>query len=157
MALNGIWQLKKLVVRYCDWGGSSRGMREFIQSHLPSFEKSNPQVEVVIEMMRGKLPHLRGYYRCPTVRMVDSRNVDPKDILLQAIRLRNALGLKVTKLKTRHVITTRSVQGTWKTDLRIWSQLLQALSSWITLCTLAMLDDFLIPLDRIHNLILVVC
>lgn len=121
MAHNSIWQLKKLVVRYCDWGGSSRGIREFIQSHLPSFQKNNPQVEVVTEMMRGKHPHLRGYYRCSTVRMVDSRNVDAKDILLQAIRLRNALGLKVTKLKTRHLITRQSVQGTWKTGLRFWS------------------------------------
>jgi len=119
MALNGVWQLQKLVVRYCDWGGSSRGIREFIQSHLPTFSHNNPQVEVVTEMMRGKHPHLRGYYRCKTVRMVDSRNLDPKDILLQAIRLRNALGLKVTKLKTRHMIQRPSVQGTWKTDLRI--------------------------------------
>ena len=44
---------------------------------------------------------LRGYYRRKTVRMVDSRNLDPKDILLQEIGLRKALGLKVTKLKTR--------------------------------------------------------
>lgn len=27
MALRGVWQLQKLVVNYCDWGGSSRGIR----------------------------------------------------------------------------------------------------------------------------------
>jgi large subunit ribosomal protein L43 len=37
MALNGIWQLQKLVVRYCDWGGSSRGIRcTFSSSSWPS-------------------------------------------------------------------------------------------------------------------------
>ena len=27
MAKNGVWQLRKLVLNYCDWGGSSRGAR----------------------------------------------------------------------------------------------------------------------------------
>jgi large subunit ribosomal protein L43 len=37
MALNGIWQHQKLVVRYCDWGGSSRGIRcAFSSSSWPS-------------------------------------------------------------------------------------------------------------------------
>ena len=27
MALRGVWQLQKLVVNFCDWGGSSKGIR----------------------------------------------------------------------------------------------------------------------------------
>jgi hypothetical protein len=33
MALRGVWQLQKLVVNYCDWGGSSRGIRYFDSSN----------------------------------------------------------------------------------------------------------------------------
>ncbi|KAL5563792.1 hypothetical protein UlMin_033539 [Ulmus minor] len=38
MALRGVWQLEKLIVNYCDWGGS----------------KNNPQLEVVTEVIRGQ-------------------------------------------------------------------------------------------------------
>uniref|UniRef100_A0A0D6RAN4 Large ribosomal subunit protein mL43 n=2 Tax=Araucariaceae TaxID=25664 RepID=A0A0D6RAN4_ARACU len=119
MALHGVWQLKKLVVRWCDWGGSSRGIRDFIQSQLPTFKQQNPQLEVFTVMKRGKHPHLRGYYRNKEVRFADCRNLDSEDILLQAIRLRNSLGTEVRKLKNRHETKNRSVQGTWNTDVRI--------------------------------------
>ncbi|XP_057832627.1 large ribosomal subunit protein mL43 [Cryptomeria japonica] len=119
MALNGLWQLKKLVVRYCDWGGSSRGMREFIESQLPTFKQQNPQLEVVPLLKRGKHPHLRGYYRDKTVRIDCVKNMDPEDILLRAMRFRNALGAEVRKLKNRHMTKNRSVQGTWTTATKI--------------------------------------
>ena len=38
MALRGVWQLKKLVVAYCDFSGSSRGTRFFLS--LPSLSLS---------------------------------------------------------------------------------------------------------------------
>ncbi|KAL6645608.1 hypothetical protein ACP70R_017216 [Stipagrostis hirtigluma subsp. patula] len=63
MALRGVWQLQKLVVNYCDWGGSSRGIRAFMEAHLPAFKENNPQLEVVTELVRGQHPNLKGIYR----------------------------------------------------------------------------------------------
>lgn len=33
-----------------------------MESHLPAFKASNPQLEVVTELIRGQHPHLKGLY-----------------------------------------------------------------------------------------------
>ncbi|PPD99915.1 hypothetical protein GOBAR_DD03095 [Gossypium barbadense] len=74
-----------------------------MESELPTFKEKNPQLEVVTELIRGQHPHLKGFYKNKNERVVCVKNMTPEDILLSATRLRNALGRKVVKLKTRHV------------------------------------------------------
>ncbi|KAE9464917.1 hypothetical protein C3L33_03176, partial [Rhododendron williamsianum] len=92
--------------------------RAFMELNLPAFKENNPQLEVVTELIRGQHPHLKGLYKNKNQRVVCVKNLTQDDVLLHATRLRNALGRKVVKLKTRHVTKHPSVQGTWTTDLK---------------------------------------
>ncbi|KAG4400390.1 hypothetical protein GLYMA_07G044001v4 [Glycine max] len=75
-----------------------------MESHLPMFKEKNHQLEVATELIRGQHPHLKGFYTSNMHEEYGSRRLT---------RLRNALGRKVVKLRTRHVTKHPSVQGTW--------------------------------------------
>ncbi|KAJ8565006.1 hypothetical protein K7X08_001466 [Anisodus acutangulus] len=47
---------------YCNWGGSSRGIRAFMESELPAFKEKKLQLQVVTELNRGQHPFLKGLY-----------------------------------------------------------------------------------------------
>ena len=47
MATRGVWQLRELVISYCERSGSSRGVREFLHTRLIPFASENPQLQIV--------------------------------------------------------------------------------------------------------------
>ncbi|MDP2436438.1 MAG: hypothetical protein Q8P67_11885 [archaeon] len=63
MSIAGVRQLKTLIVRYCEYGGSSKGARMFIETQLPKIKEDNPDLKVRVEKVNGKHPILVGQYR----------------------------------------------------------------------------------------------
>jgi len=78
MATRGVYQLCRLNLYYCEYGGSSRAVREFIASTSPSggrrkgaasssllaeWAASNPHVEVRVVPRNGRHPHVRAEYK----------------------------------------------------------------------------------------------
>lgn len=41
-----------------------------MENNLPIFKESNPQLEVVTELIRGQHPHLKGFYSNDTPSMI---------------------------------------------------------------------------------------
>lgn len=116
MCTRGQWHLRALTVRYCSFGGSSRGAREYVRTKLADFARENPTVRVATIVARGKHPVLEGIYDSPfkVPRVVDVKNKTVKDIAEHAQWLRDCDGSKVGKF-SRPVYTQRpSVQGEWK-------------------------------------------
>uniref|UniRef100_A0A6B2LLD5 Large ribosomal subunit protein mL43 n=1 Tax=Arcella intermedia TaxID=1963864 RepID=A0A6B2LLD5_9EUKA len=66
MSYSGVLALKRITIRYCQHGGSSRGVREFLASkEKKQFEEENPHCEVVVFKQNGKHPLLLGEYISP--------------------------------------------------------------------------------------------
>ncbi|EFN53762.1 hypothetical protein CHLNCDRAFT_136378 [Chlorella variabilis] len=119
MARRGVWQLQKLLVHYCDFGGSSRGTREFVEQILPHFQRDNPQIAIESVVRRGKHPGLQAEYLNRTTRHVDVKNQPAEEVLRQAVYLRSSLGRKAS-LQVKHRTRTQmpSIQGPWTHELQ---------------------------------------
>ncbi|KAK9865433.1 hypothetical protein WJX84_003307 [Apatococcus fuscideae] len=63
MSRRGVWQLKHLTLRYCDWSGSSKGTRDFIDHLLPQFSRENAQLKIETAVQRGRHPSWHAQYR----------------------------------------------------------------------------------------------
>lgn len=68
MARNGVWELKDILLRYCPNGGSSRGVRDFVERDLLSFAGKNPQVQFKTKIQGGHPCVYGSYGKCKTYR-----------------------------------------------------------------------------------------
>lgn len=63
MCSRGVYQLTKLSLFFCDFGGSSSGVRSLlISSQLKDFINNNPQINFDFICKRNHHPHASGDY-----------------------------------------------------------------------------------------------
>ena len=120
MATRGIPQLLQLRIVYCEHGGSSRYIRDFLQSgNILQFASQNPNVEIRCMLRPGKHPYVRGDYLSGNFKQECVKNRPVKELVEALERLKNSSGRKLKKF-TKPVITqTPSVQGVWTPMLDI--------------------------------------
>mmetsp|Transcript_59690 Transcript_59690/g.119820 ORF Transcript_59690/g.119820 Transcript_59690/m.119820 type:complete len:91 (+) Transcript_59690:36-308(+) len=90
MSIRGVRQLTGLTIRYCDWGGSSRGARDFIQQEIVKWATVNPAVEVETSIKRNKHPIVIGTYVRGEPKVINVENTDAEGIMKELQRLRNS-------------------------------------------------------------------
>ena len=115
MATRGVFQLKSLTIRYCEHGGSSRTLRQFLaDGSLASWAQNYPHLNVQIQVRNGKHPVVFGDYRTNTTQhQVCVKNYSTADIREVLHMLVSRSGRKITKF-TKPVLTdTPSIQGVW--------------------------------------------
>ena len=98
MSLRGVRQLKELLIRYSDYDGSSKGVREWMRSSLVPFASSNPELTVKAELKRCKHPIIRGTYMNGNSKTICVKNITPEEVEDFIQDLRRQIGRKVIHL-----------------------------------------------------------
>ncbi|WEW61112.1 39S ribosomal protein L51, mitochondrial [Emydomyces testavorans] len=99
-----ILQCKRLDFHYCDWAGSSRGMK---------FAAENPQIEIRISPRPHKHPVIKGHYINGREKAICVRNLEKEQILIKTNLLKEASGEKLKKVKNPVSSMNESVRGIW--------------------------------------------
>ncbi|XP_031555732.1 39S ribosomal protein L43, mitochondrial-like [Actinia tenebrosa] len=108
-----VCQLQRVTLNYCRAGGSSRGLRDFIDQNVVSFAKSNPQVAVYVRERNGKHPRIVANYLNGNSKIIDIKNMEIEDIRKWLERLRGESGVKIEKIRKPWHTDNPSIQGTW--------------------------------------------
>ena len=95
MSLKGVRQLKELVIRYSDYDGSSKGIREWMRGNLVQFAQTNPDLLVKTVLLRNNHPYVRGNYINGNDKTICIKNLQPEEITSYINDLRNQIGRKV--------------------------------------------------------------
>lgn len=116
---------------YCDWAGSSRGMKYaarfraltvsliltyrsgFIKSLLPKFAAAHPQIEFTVSPRPSKHPVIVAQYINGREKAICVRNMEPYEILKKAELLRDASGEKLRRVTKPVQSINESVRGVW--------------------------------------------
>mmetsp|Transcript_22764 Transcript_22764/g.42310 ORF Transcript_22764/g.42310 Transcript_22764/m.42310 type:complete len:160 (-) Transcript_22764:65-544(-) len=147
MATRGVFQCKKLTLFYCEHGGSSRAVREYLGSkRLWKWAQDRPSVEIAVKVRNGKHPFVKAEYLTaplasgkkpdggPVVHQICVKSKQPRnnngsdgdpyvDMIEETLtKLYNRSGRKLTKFKQPVYTQTPSIQGVWTPSLNLHLQ-----------------------------------
>eukprot|EP01133_Synstelium_polycarpum_P005664 gene5664-6539_t len=116
MSRNGTWQLKKLVLNYCDHSGSSKYVsyvRNLLPNGLQAFKDANPQIEFTEIINRGQHPMAIATYVSGKTKVVPLRGREEDKVIKHLQNLRDTSGFKPIKFGDRYIKKTDTIQGLW--------------------------------------------
>jgi len=118
LARNGVgafvFPCRKVTITYCNFGGSSQGMRDFLRLRLKSLAQTYPQVEFRILEKPGSHPVIKGEYNANELTKqicVRKWNIDVIENKLKIIL--NSSGKQTSKPKNSVDSLNESVRGIW--------------------------------------------
>lgn len=124
MATRGIFQCQKLSLFYCEHGGSSKAVRDFLASdNLIQWAKERPHLAIQVRVRNGKHPYVKADYLTSRshahqicLKSNEARSPDIQKVLDQ---LYNRSGRKITKFTKPVYTQTPTVQGIWTPALNL--------------------------------------
>jgi large subunit ribosomal protein L43 len=120
MATRGVFQLQTLKIFYCEHGGSSRTIRDFISSgRIVRWAMENPQIDIEVKIRNGHHPYVLGEYLTGNPKQIGIKNEDTKRIYDAINMLKNSSGRKIKRFQKPVVTQTPTIQGIWTPMLNL--------------------------------------
>ena len=122
MVSRGVPQLKNIRLYFCDFGGSSQGVRQALGSQeFASFVDANPHLNVEIYMRRNFHPVMSSTYVNGYVKDQSLKKFDSGDVVGWLTKVNSEFGRRALQHNANKVVTERkSIQGAWSEN--VWNQ-----------------------------------
>ncbi|KAJ1920111.1 39S ribosomal protein L51, mitochondrial [Tieghemiomyces parasiticus] len=109
-----VYPCRKLILNYCERGGSSRGMHEFLTSgRLQTWAREHPQVEIQVQPIPFQHPQIVGYFNNGRERTVVTRKFSAEQVEESLVALTNTSGLPDRRYRKPVISANPSVRGIW--------------------------------------------
>jgi large subunit ribosomal protein L43 len=124
MATRGVYQLTKLNIYYCEIGGSSRALRDYIgNGQLVAWATKYPHVNIEVKRNNGYHPIIHADYVTNSKRIlhqVSVKNYESWEHVEEVLMmLSNRSGRKITRITKDVLSDTPSSQGVWTPFLNL--------------------------------------
>ncbi|CAL9727594.1 large ribosomal subunit protein mL43 [Monosporozyma unispora] len=106
---------RKIIIQYCNWGGSSQGIRDFLVSErLNGIASRHKQIEFEVIKKSGH-PVITGFYNNGRNKPICVRNMDPIEINKKLEILMNSSGDILRRWTKNDNVRSlnKSVRGIW--------------------------------------------
>lgn len=122
MVSRGIPQLKNIRLFFCDYGGSSLGVRNALQSpKMADFMQMNESLKLEIFLKRNFHPYISTTYINGYVKDQSLKNLSEKEVVEWVNKVNGEFGRKPLKHNSIKVVTEhKSIQGVWNETM--WNQ-----------------------------------
>jgi large subunit ribosomal protein L43 len=106
MVSRGVPQLKNIRLYFCDFGGSSLGVRNTLQSpQLVNFVAENPHLQIEISMRRNFHPYISSTYINGYVKDQSLKNMKEDEILEWLTKVNSEFGRRPLKHNSVKVVS----------------------------------------------------
>ena len=113
MSSRGVWQMTKMLIRYCPSSGASAGVRDFLKLSLNQFAKTNSHVAITASATPLRNPIVRARYLVDGDKELSLKNLSRHQVNTVLQRLRDSRPTKLKKWDPK-LYRSPSVQGEWK-------------------------------------------
>ena len=116
MVSRGIPQLKNIRLYFCDYGGSSVGVREALKTQeLANYMTANEHLKLEVTMKRNSHPYMSSTYINGYVKDQPLRNKTSDEVLLWFHKVNKEFGKRSAKHNGDENLTDsrESIQGKW--------------------------------------------